>query len=992
MDNTQTLEMQIKANAESAISSVNKLITGLTDLENNVQKITTKLDANGKVVSQTISTTRKEGDKLYSTLQKIDKKGNLSTTATTMTKLKNETSSTTEKMKNFKNTTNSTAKNIAKLNKAFSATSAYLGAKKLTSVFLDWMDLAIDRTEQLNLFNVVFKNIEVNGKKTFSELGKSATKFQNELQEKFGTNITETLKYQGLFQSMGENVGIEDTYSAIMSETMTKLTYDLASLYNKSESTVAEALRAGVYAGQTKPLRSYGIDVTQTSMQPILDSLGISNRTIKQMSQAEKEILRYLATLKQAQVAMGDMANTIESPSNQIKIFKQQLVEAKVALSNLFIGTFAKILPYANALLMVVTQVAKAIADMFGIEITDYNSGIASSEDAYYDLSDSIDNATDSVKELKRQTLGFDQINNINENNNNGSTVTGGIDQRLLDAIYGYDNGMDKVRMKATEIRDRIMEWLGFTKEVDSETGKISFKFTDTNSTLYKVVTKFKELYDAGKKIVKEVWNKLTEDFQTGIFGDIFVGVLDTISNLFNAIAENDVALELITKFVEAMIVLKGLSLIPGFSTVIGLLKSNLTGALTKAFGASQTLVGTAGASITAVGASGLLGILGILGIITAGVWTINLVYESVTATKEVMEQTSQATNDMTDSTHQLTLKMAEMHQQGGYTTEQYQIMTDALDRGIKRSADYVEQLEDQKTWLAYVTGASESYKAQQDQVATSIEGTAKVVEALHDAGAITDEQYKQLSKTIEEARQKIESMTTKTYESKVELKNFSDEINNTKGALIRYGDSSDTAKSKINNFSKSVVGGNDNLKLLQDNLKSLQSKNISVNVNGNSSGLSNSINQFNGAKITVSVDGNTNSLKNSLNSAFTDSRLASLYNNLPSLRANGGIYNNGQWHNIPQYANGGIPSHGTMFVAGEAGAEVVGHINGRTEVLNQSQIASAIYSAVLSAMTQSGGQTTQVDVHVHTDEGTVVDRINQTTKQTGICPINIPV
>ena len=39
MDNTQTLEMQIKANAESAISSVNKLITGLTDLENNVQKI-----------------------------------------------------------------------------------------------------------------------------------------------------------------------------------------------------------------------------------------------------------------------------------------------------------------------------------------------------------------------------------------------------------------------------------------------------------------------------------------------------------------------------------------------------------------------------------------------------------------------------------------------------------------------------------------------------------------------------------------------------------------------------------------------------------------------------------------------------------------------------------------------------------------------------------------------------------------------------------------
>ena len=74
----------------------------------------------------------------------------------------------------------------------------------------------------------------------------------------------------------------------------------------------------------------------------------------------------------------------------------------------------------------------------------------------------------EAVKELKRQTLGFDEIHNINENkdSDNGSSLTGGIDQRLLDAITGYDNGMDKVRMKATEIRDRIMEWLGFTKYI----------------------------------------------------------------------------------------------------------------------------------------------------------------------------------------------------------------------------------------------------------------------------------------------------------------------------------------------------------------------------------------------------------------------------------------------------------------------------------------------------------------------------------------------
>lgn len=62
-----------------------------------------------------------------------------------------------------------------------------------------------------------------------------------------------------------------------------------------------------------------------------------------------------------------------------------------------------------------------------------------------------------------------------------------------------------------------------------------------------------------------------------------------------------------------------------------------------------------------------------------------------------------------------------------------------------------------------------------------------------------------------------------------------------------------------------------------------------------------------------------------------------------------GGVYTNGRWSNIPQYASGGAPRHGTMFVAGEAGAEAVGHINGRTEVLNQSQMASVMYNAVLN-------------------------------------------
>ena len=273
MDNSQTLELQIKSKSQEAMASVDKLINKLTGLEKTVSSIDDTLKNNA---------------------------------------VKNVASNINQ----LNEVTNKTTSSVNKLSNAFKKVFTFAGTKRLTMTALGWMNEAIDYTEQLNLFNVVFDNTEKNGKQMFSELGKSALQFQYKMNEAFGTNKTQALYMQGIFESMGETVGIEDKYSSIMSETMTKLTYDLASLYNKTEKTTAEAIRAGVYAGQTKPLRSYGIDVTQSSLQPIVKELGITDedgnvKSVKNMSQAEKEILRYIATLKQAKIAMGDLANTI---------------------------------------------------------------------------------------------------------------------------------------------------------------------------------------------------------------------------------------------------------------------------------------------------------------------------------------------------------------------------------------------------------------------------------------------------------------------------------------------------------------------------------------------------------------------------------------------------------------------------------------------------------------------------------------------------------
>lgn len=855
--NEQTLELQIKSKAQEAKSSVDSLVKSLTNVENVLTNI-------------------------YLEMGSIEKNG-LKTTVTNVNQLKQ--------------TTDKATTSANKLGKALSLGGTYIGAKRLTMQMLGWMNEAVDFTEQLNLFNVVFDNVEKNGVKTFSELGKSATQFQYKLNEAFGTNKTQSLYTQAIYQSMGENQGISDYYASIMSETMTKFTYDLASLYNKSEKTTAEALRASVYAGMTKPARNYGLDVTQNSMQPILNELGI-DKQVKELSQAEKMILRYIAVLKQGQVAMGDFANTCESPSNQLKIFRQQLVETKVAISSLFMGMFANILPYANAFLMVVKEVSKAIADMFGIEITDYNSSIASQEGIYDGIEESAEDASDAVKELKRQVLGFDEIHNISENTDSGSStsISGGIDQRLLDAITGYDNGMDKVRMKATEIRDRIMEWLGFTQDANGE-----WKFTDVT--------------------------------------------LGTIVATLAGITFPLVA----------------------FSKFLGITKS---------------IIGAKGASSivgAGVGASGLLGILGILSLVTAGVWTITLICKGTDVVTNSINTTQDALSNLITGSSDATKKLVELAKSGDTSSDSFNNLSNYLLNNINRNKQEIETLESMKNWFTDLTGATENYTSQQKTLNQANENTLRVMESLYKQGYITKDMYIKFAEAVDSTNKKMLDFNPTISESKNKTVNFEEECKkakeNVKGFKDELGllsDTTPTASEKIKNLKNNLENTGQSATNSKDKIKELQE----------------TINRTTGKQITLDIDANTNRLKNKITDV-----LNSFGFGLGSggFRANGGIYSNGTWHDIPQYANGGAPSHGTLFWAGENGAEVVAHANGKTEVLNQSQIASAIYSAVYSAMSQFSGQTNEIDVHVHTDEGTVVDRVNQKTKQTGVCPIYIP-
>ena len=1010
MNNEQTLELEIKAKAQEAKSSVDTLVKSLTNIENVLTNV-------------------------YLELGHIEKKSN-----TTITK--NITN-----VRTLKSAVDGAKSSTDKLNSVLLNTFSFVGVKNLGLNAIGWMNKAIDYTEQLNLFNVVFNNVEKNGKTMFSELGKEATRFQYKLNETFGTNKNETLYMQGIFQSMGETVGIGSKYSAIMSETMTKLTYDLASLYNKSEDKVAEALRAGVYAGQTKPLRSYGIDVTQTSLQPILDSLGIDEQ-VKNLSQAEKELLRYLATLKQAKIAMGDFANNLESPSNQMKIFKQQLVETKVALTSLFIGTFANIMPYANAFLMTIKEISKAIATMFGIELKDYNTGIASQEGIYDGIEDSANGASKAVKELKRQTLGFDEIHNINENkdNNSGTSVNGGIDQRLLDAIKGYDNGMDKVRMKATEIRDKWMEILGFTKNTNEETGEVYFTYSGVSKTLEGVFNWFKKLNTQGKIFVglgiaigiTKVWNASKK--LLSILGG--TGLVRTIKDLnsyiklYTKLSGNfvDGIVSGTTAFTKQKIVVKDVTghidkfktSLNGIGYSLGGIISSVTGigfitdsvkSLADGTGNLLSAIGLVGGAILTIGGalttvSAMTTTFGITMTTTMATATagISLVVGAVAGLITYLTTSKEKTNE-----YQKALDELDVSAQNNMTTSLSQIdrvqeLVKELDGLVDANGHVKKSDEDRVNYI--LTKVNEAYNTEyklidgkitqngkeiksNDNLIKSIESVMKKKKAEAVLNAYQEkynETLRQQNEILDEVK-KITEDNTLSYEQKdKKLKELEKQYSLNKDAMKKYEDLEQaTLSGSLEEIDKAMKNFYNDSQLAFDEAY----EKIKQTANKTAKACKE---EFDNGKWQIKITADTSSAEKTINkfgSQLNNSGLGIKFNGFKTLRESGGIFSSGMWKDIPQYANGGIPSHGSMFIAGENGAEIVGNINRKTEVLNQSQIASAIYSATLSAMTQVmsqyGNGTSEIDLHLHTDEGVVVDRINQKTRQTGVCPIELP-
>jgi len=331
-----------------------------------------------------------------------------------------------------------------------------------------------------------------------------AIKFQNEMNEKLATNKSELMKYQAMYNSMFKSQGINKDASYFMSENLTKAGYDIASLYNLDISESMNKIKSGI-AGQVESLRAIGIDVSENALTKVIRNAGITNRNVQQLSYAEKEVARYIAIVEQAKQAQGDFARTFEQPANQIKVFQNQLYELKQVAGAFIINTFGNILVYANAIIMVVKEILKSFAVLFGYDMGSSNATLSDSL-GVDDLSSGLGTAGKKAKELRNQLMGFDEINNItlpsNKSGGSGGVATG-VDNKLLQSLKEWDNKMGSISGKAQEIRDKIMDWLGFIKVIDPVTGEVSFKLREGWTNLKLILTVIKAI--VGLYITKKV-------------------------------------------------------------------------------------------------------------------------------------------------------------------------------------------------------------------------------------------------------------------------------------------------------------------------------------------------------------------------------------------------------------------------------------------------------------------------------------------------------
>ena len=500
--NIDRLSIEIQTQATQAETSIDRLISKVSSLRGEFSKLQSSIAALGGITS-TVSSVSSAFSKLSgsatSVTSTMGSMGNITSsissvargTATLSTSMKTvadnvkTTTSTatsgfsassqsvqkftahvtkgTSELSKMKQQTDKQVMSASQLNNVFKGVgigAMYQAAKRVGAVVGSWVSASNDFVENKNLFDVEMLS--------FNE---EADEFINKLQEVLGVDSSEGMRYLGFMQQLTSGLGVASDKTYIMSKNLTQLGYDLSSFINIPMGDAMLKIQSGI-AGEIEPLRRVGYALTETTLQQTLYEHGI-NRKIRTLNDAEKAELRYVALMEKSVLAQGDMARTLNSPANQMRILKQNITQCARALGNIFLPMLQIVIPWLTAFFQIIRDIANFIAKLFGFEIPKFDySGIKAGGAAVDDLSDSIDDTNDGLDKTKKKVKDlyapFDELNVLKEPDT--STGSGGADtgagagggDGLFDKDFLESLGYDMFAEAVSQNLDKIKEKLKF--------------------------------------------------------------------------------------------------------------------------------------------------------------------------------------------------------------------------------------------------------------------------------------------------------------------------------------------------------------------------------------------------------------------------------------------------------------------------------------------------------------------------------------------------
>lgn len=263
----------------------------------------------------------------------------------------------------------------------------------------------------------------------------------SKMQGLLGVDPTKAMTYMATIQSLGTSFGLASDKAYVLSKNLTQLAYDEGSYWNKDVAVTFTAMSSAI-SGEIEPIRRLGIDLTQARLQQELLALGF-NKQVSSLSQADKAVLRYIAIMKQTSNVQGNLAQTIQSPANQIKILKAQLDMLAKSVGSLLYPALKSILPPLIAAVQLIREFVEWVAKLMGVKVvfTDFTK----SADSVGGIGDAMDDTADSTKKaakaLKDYTMGFDELNIIDPTQGSSGSGSGASAGNILGDVdlSGYD-------------------------------------------------------------------------------------------------------------------------------------------------------------------------------------------------------------------------------------------------------------------------------------------------------------------------------------------------------------------------------------------------------------------------------------------------------------------------------------------------------------------------------------------------------------------------